>query len=114
MQIWHIYAKIHSFNVKQAAESRSWSLSQGAALRKTWRSCNSLRSLKINFSPLQHRIPFSQVLSAVSQEWGDIFVVFCVCDRLKTGIPSPEVPGSLSLNSGQENTLTELNDIFAL
>lgn len=38
----------------------------------------------------------------------------CVRGHLKTDIPSPGVPGSLSVHSGQENTLTELTDIFAL
>ena len=41
-------------------------------------------------------------------------MAFCVHDHLKTDIPSPGVLGSLPLNSGQENALTELTDIFAL
>lgn len=57
---------------------------------------------------------FSDPLCSESQDWGDIPMAFCVRDDLKTDVPSPGVPGSLSLNSGQENTLTELADIFAL
>lgn len=53
VQIWHIYAKIHIFTMKQAAENHIWFLSQGVA------SCSGGggTALKSSFSPLQHKFP---------------------------------------------------------
>lgn len=43
---------------------------------------------------------FSDPLCSERQGWGDIPMAFGVHDHLNTDMPSPGVPGSLSLKSG--------------
>lgn len=104
MQIRHIYAKIHRFTVKQLGV-----LAPGNGFRQ---GLKELEHFKNQIFPTIALV--SAPLCSKTEGWGDISMTFCIHVYLKTAVPSPGVPGSLSLNSGQENFPTELTDIFAL